>query len=117
MATKEGRVVYDHSPALRLRGLGLYAGLWGAYTRPVFVRYFADSPPWVGMPLELGFGAVIFSLPQLAVALFGGWLNRKFGLTVRFERRGVDEPATSAPKATGDAGGTDPAVPEWRVSQ
>jgi len=93
-----------------------YAEGIGAYTRPVFIRYFADPPPWVGMALELGLGAVIFSLPQLAVALLGGWLTRKFGLTVRFERRGMEEPAARATKWTSDAGGIDPAVPEWRVS-
>ena len=45
------------------------------------------------MFLELGAGVVIFSLPQLLVALLGGWLTRKLGLTVRFERLRVEEPA------------------------
>jgi hypothetical protein len=55
-------------------------------TRPFFSRYLVDTPDWVGLVLELGFGIVIFSLPQLVVALLGGLLTRRFGLTCRFER-------------------------------
>jgi hypothetical protein len=90
-----------------------YAGLIGAYTRPVFERYFTDSPSWVGMFFELGAGVVIFSPPQLLVALLGGWLARKLGLTVRFERQRTAAPA---PESTSDAGETTPPVLEWQVS-
>jgi hypothetical protein len=58
----------------------------GAYTRPVFERYLADTPSWVGLYIELAAGVIIFSAPQLLVALLGGWLNRKLRLSVRFER-------------------------------
>ncbi len=68
------------------------SGLLGAveliavHTRPVFSGYLLDSPRWVAIGLELGFGIAIFSLPQLIVALVGGLLARKLGLTCRFER-------------------------------
>ena len=78
----------------------------GVYTRPVFARYFADSPGWVGAAIELGFLTVIFSLPQLPVALFGGWVNRKVGLTVRFERQGIE------PLMPESGSGSDAARPE-----
>ena len=74
--------------------------LIAVHTRPVFSRYLVDSPAWVGLVLELGFGVVIFSLPQLVVALLGGLLARRFGLTCRFERyRGepVEEPHGVSP--------------------
>jgi hypothetical protein len=58
----------------------------GVYTRPVFNRYFTDPSRGVALALELGFGTVIFSLPQCLVALLGGWVNHVVGFTVRFER-------------------------------
>jgi hypothetical protein len=94
-----------------------YAEIIGAYTRPVFERYLADSPNWVGLYIELGAGVIIFSLPQLLIALFGGWMTRKLGLTVRFERRRMEEAAAHALESKSDAGGTTrPAVLEWQVS-
>jgi len=68
-----------------------YAGYFGAYTRPIFDRYFPDVsglPTRIGVMDELGLGAVIFSLPQLAASVLGGWLTRKIGLTARFELEG-----------------------------
>lgn len=60
--------------------------LIAVHIRPDFSGYLVDSPRWVAIGLELGFGIVIFSLPQLIVALIGGLLARKLGLTCRFER-------------------------------
>ena len=77
-------------------------GLIGEYTRPVFIRYFAGSPNWVGGLFELGLLTIFCSLPQLLVALGGGWLTRKLGLTVRFERQGI-EPPVPVSESTGDA--------------
>jgi hypothetical protein len=57
----------------------------GRYTRPVLTPYTADSPRWLAMAFELGVGAVIFTVPELIVALLGGWLTQRFGLTARFE--------------------------------
>ena len=93
-----------------------YAELIGAYTRPVFERYLADTPNWVGFYVELGAGVIIFSPPQLLVALLGGWLTRKLGLSVRFERQRMEEPAAPALESTCDAGKTTPPVLEWQVS-
>jgi hypothetical protein len=62
----------------------------GAWTRPILIPLFAGSPRWVQISIELGFGVIWFSLPQLMVALLGGWLNRKLGLTLRFDLRVKD---------------------------
>jgi hypothetical protein len=93
-----------------------YAELIGTHTRPVFERYLADTPAWVGMYIELAAGVIIFAPPQLLVALLGGWLTRKLGLSVRFERQRTEEPAACAHESTSDAGTTDPPVLEWQVS-
>ncbi len=65
------------APSVLLR----FVELIGPYTRPVFERYLADTPSWAGLYIELGLGVIIFSPPQLLVALVGGWLTRKLGLT------------------------------------
>ena len=57
----------------------------GRWTRPVLVPLFEHSPMWAQLSAELGVGIVLFSLPELIVALGGGWLAWKIGLTVRFE--------------------------------
>ena len=44
---------------------------------------------------ELGFGMIIFSLPELVIALLGGWLAWAVGITVRFEFRAT-KPALDA---------------------
>jgi hypothetical protein len=71
-----------------------YAELFGQYTRPVFARYTEGLPSSVGLYIELAAGLIIFAPPQLLIALFGGLLTRKLGLTARFERRRI-EPAVS----------------------
>ena len=93
-----------------------YAALIGTYTRPVFERYFVDTPSWIGMCLELGACVVIFAVPQLLIALIGGWLNRKLGLTVRFERQRTGGPAVLPPESATGAKQADQPVLEWRIS-
>jgi hypothetical protein len=73
-----------------------YAELIGVYTRPIFERYLAQTPSWVGLYIELGAGVIIILPPLLLVALLGGWLTRKLGITVRFERERT-YPAESGP--------------------
>ncbi len=58
----------------------------GFRTRPSLAPLLDGKPEWVGMLVEFGAVTVIFSLPQLTIALFGGWLFRKLGLTLRFGR-------------------------------
>jgi hypothetical protein len=59
----------------------------GQYTRPALAPYATDAPRWLALAFELGIGAVIFTVPELVVAVLGGWLTHWFGLTARFELR------------------------------
>ena len=79
-----------------------YLELISSYARPIFIRYLVGSPGWVAELFELGAIFVIFSLPQLLVALLGGWVNHKFGFTLRFERQGRG-PAMPASESTSEA--------------
>ena len=63
-----------------------------SHTRPVLEPLLADSPSWVEIPFYYIAGVIIFSSPQLLVALLGGWLTRKLGITVRFERLRMEKP-------------------------
>jgi hypothetical protein len=71
----------------------------GTYTRPIFARYLSDTPNWLGLLIEFGACDIIFSSPQLLLALSGGWLTHKLGLTMRFERRKVATPAPAAQRS------------------
>jgi hypothetical protein len=93
-----------------------YAELIGRHTRPVFERYLAETPSWVGLYIELAAGVIILAPPQFLVASLGGWLTRKLGITVRFERLRMEKPAALALEPTSDAGKTDHPVLEWQVS-
>jgi hypothetical protein len=93
-----------------------YAEMIGRHTRPVLERCLADTPSWVGLYIELAAGVIIFAPPQFLVALLGGWLARKLGLTVRFERLRMEKPAARALEPTSDAGKIDQPVLEWQVS-
>jgi hypothetical protein len=93
-----------------------YAELIGPYTRPVFQRYIAFAPTWIGLQVELCAGAVLFAVPQLLIALFGGCLTRKLGLSVRFERQRTDGPSVPPLVSASNAGRTDQPVLEWQVS-
>jgi cobalamin synthase len=64
---------------------------------------FEGLPSWVQSSLALGIATVWCSLPQLTVAMFGGWLARRLGITVRFELGGM-EPAVSGTVAARDPG-------------
>jgi hypothetical protein len=55
-----------------------------AMGRPVVIAYLQDTPDWLGVFVELGFATVLFSLPQLLLALLGGFLARRAGVTARF---------------------------------
>ena len=54
--------------------------------RPIIVPYAQAAPSWAQMSIELGFATALFSLPQLLIALLGGWLIARSGFTIRFER-------------------------------
>jgi hypothetical protein len=74
----------------------------GAYTRPILGPLFEGSPGWAAAAGELGFGTVLFSLPELVIALLGGWLARKVGVTARIEI-GAGKPATSAEESMAES--------------
>ena len=67
--------VYSIAPSAPL----VFAEWIGTWTRPVLEPLFRGSPGWVQLSLELACGAVLFSLPQVFIALLGGSLARKAG--------------------------------------
>jgi hypothetical protein len=73
--------IYSIAPS----ALMAFIELIGARTRPVLQPLVQSAPGWIQLSVELGFAAVLFSLPELVIALFGGWLSRKLGITLRFE--------------------------------
>jgi hypothetical protein len=62
---------------------------------PGISALFLDGPPDLEPPnrieaaIEFGFSTGLYSLPQLVLAMLGGWLARKLGLTARFEHWGT----------------------------
>ncbi len=56
--------------------------------RPFLIYSLKSLPVWAQPFVEIGFEIVVFSLPQLLLALIGGALARKLELTVRFEHMG-----------------------------
>jgi len=64
-----------------------HLGAIGTLISPVISPYVDQSPSLAAACVELGFATILFSLPQLLLAVLGGWLARKSGLTVRFEHR------------------------------
>ena len=48
-----------------------------AWIRPLLVTHLQTSPIWLPMILEFGFAKLLFTLPQLLLALLGGWLARR----------------------------------------
>ncbi len=99
--------VYSITPATLLA----FTEWTGTWTRPVFIPLLEHSARWVQISAELGFGAVWFSLPELIIALAGGWLARKAGLTVRFERR-----CTKPAECASGGGGPDSSVEQTRFA-
>ena len=55
-----------------------------ATCRPFLIDYLKDLPAWAGWAFEFGFASILFSLPQLLLALLGGWLAHRVGITARF---------------------------------
>jgi hypothetical protein len=47
-------------------------------------RVLSEPTDLVAPFVEFGFATILFSLPRLLVALLGGWLARRLGLTARF---------------------------------
>jgi hypothetical protein len=66
----------------------------------VLLPYIAHAPEWVPMAIEVVLVVSILGLPELLVALFGGWLTRRLGLTVSIERRRA-LPTPAAPDPLG----------------
>ncbi len=64
-----------------------YASAIVAPIRPSVMSYLENAPEWGKLFVEFGFSTVLFSTPQLVLALLGGWLARRLGLTLRLERR------------------------------
>jgi hypothetical protein len=56
------------------------------------------SPNWAQVSVAEGTATVVLVLPQLLLALLGGWLAQKLKLTIRFER---GEPHVSDPNLNG----------------
>ncbi len=73
--------IYSIKPATILA----FTEWMGRWTRLLLVPLFEHSPMCIPLAAELGVGIVLFSLPELIVALVGGFLAWKIGLTVRFE--------------------------------
>ena len=48
------------------------------------IAYLQNLPGWAGIFVELGFATILFSLPQLLIALLGAWFSRRCGLGARF---------------------------------
>jgi hypothetical protein len=71
-----------------------------ATCRPFLFDYLKDLPVWAGLAVEFGFATILFSLPQLLLALLGGWLARRIGVTARFAL------ANSAPKRAANPDGS-----------
>jgi hypothetical protein len=61
---------------------------------------WSGLPEWAGVAAELALASAVFTLPQLLVALTGGWLTRRCGLEVWVTRRSR-RPGES-PSRTGD---------------
>jgi hypothetical protein len=64
----------------------------GTWTNPPLPEILERLPKGVRTVVQMGLVTGLFSFPELVVAMLGGWLNRKVGLSVRFERR-VAQPA------------------------
>jgi hypothetical protein len=102
--------IYSIAPSAIL----VFTDWTGRWTRPILVPLFQGSPGWVQMSLELGTAAVLFSLPELVIALFGGSLARKLGLTLCFERWSAEKPAAFADEMPSDSVATNPSPLKWQ---
>ena len=85
----------------------------GTWTRPVLEPLLENAPPWVGLVVELGGAMVIFSLPELLLALAGGIICSKLGLTLRFGRH--EWSADDGYGTSHDAGVKGPSIEQRRA--
>jgi hypothetical protein len=84
--------------------LALFVVLAISFHREVVMRYvqpvldpinrrMENSPPLVSIPVRASVGVVLLVLPQMALALIGGFVSRRLTSTVRISRRSDRAPA------------------------
>jgi hypothetical protein len=79
-----------------LRGVGVI----GDTIRPIAGPWFEKAPSWAANLAECIVATVLFTIPELLVALLGGWLLARFGYTVRLESARLPTlPEAGAPAA------------------
>jgi hypothetical protein len=66
---------------------------------PSVVASVQQAPEWVGYGAEITYLTALVTLPQLTLALIGGWIVHWLRLTVRSERLGADTVVPTAQKA------------------
>jgi hypothetical protein len=64
-----------------------YANSIASLFAPALKPHVEHAPDWFLAILEFGLCGLIFGLPQLGIALLGGWLTRRAGISVSIERR------------------------------
>jgi len=84
-----------------------YASAIAAPIRPLIFSYFETAPDWAKFCGEFGFATVLFSLPQLLLALLGGWAAGYYGFSARFEQTGTPS-SLPEPEATRETTVPDP---------
>jgi hypothetical protein len=66
------------------------------YVQPVLdpiIRRMGTGPPLVSIPVRVSVCVVLLVLPQMALALIGGFVSRRFTITIRISRRSNYTPA------------------------
>jgi hypothetical protein len=90
-----------------------FTSVFGDLIRPVVVPYLDAAPAWTGMVVELVCTTLLFSLPQLLLALLGGWLASSSRLRARLEQQRTEAcPSTLVPSDEDDS--PKPALPRTR---
>ena len=73
--------------------LTYYGMTVGSSVPPKLESWLRTAP--LGWMIDFIFLIIILTLPELIIALFGGWLTRKLGITVLIERRRGEPRAVS----------------------